>query len=205
MTPPLVLASTSRWRAALLERLQLPFTQADPGLDEDPWKARGLAPRQLVTQLAVAKAQAVAAAHPGALVLGGDQVAVLGDTILGKPGTEERARAQLTAMAGREHQLVTGTALVDGRDGTVRTAVEVHTMRLRALTAAQIHAYVARERPLDACGSYYVESLGIALFERLEGTDFTAIVGLPLTQVVGLLAQAGVDVLTASRAPVDSD
>lgn len=196
MTPPLVLASTSRWRAALLERLGVPFTQADPGLDEDPWKDRGLTPTELVTQLAVAKAEAIAADHPGALILGGDQVAVLGDRILGKPGTEERARAQLRAMAGRDHELVTGTALLDGRDGAVHTAVETHRMRLRSLTDAQIAAYVSREKPLDACGSYYVESLGIALFETLRGTDPTAIEGLPLTHVVRLLDAVGVDVLT---------
>ena len=195
MTPPLVLASTSRWRAEVLARLGLPFTQADPRLDEEPWKARGLSPLALVTALAVAKARAVAAEHPGALILGGDQIGVLGDVILGKPGTAARARAQLTAMAGREHQLVTGTALLDTRDGAVHTAVEVHTMRLRPLTAAQVANYVARDQPLDACGSYYVEGLGIALFERLQGTDPTAIMGLPLTQVVALLDAVGVDVL----------
>lgn len=197
MSPPLVLASTSRWRADLLRRLGLPFHQADSDLDEGPWKARGLAPEQLVTELAVAKARAVAPAHPGALVLGGDQVAVLEGRILGKPGTAARARAQLAALSGATHELVTGTALLDGRTGTVHTTVDVHRMRMRPLTDAQIAAYVAREEPLDACGSYYIEGLGVALFEELSGTDYTAIMGLPLTHVVRLLTGAGVDVLTA--------
>jgi len=198
MAPPLVLASTSRWRGELLQRLQLPFTQVDPGVDEDPFKAKGLPPRELVTELAIAKARAVASAAPDALIIGGDQVAFLDGEVLGKPGTPERARAQLAKMAGRTHELITGTALLDGRTGAVHTALEVHRMTMRPLTAAQIAAYVARESPLDAAGSYYIESLGIALFERVQGEDFTAIVGLPLSQVVGLLAAAGVDVLAAA-------
>jgi len=197
MSPPLVLASTSRGRAGLLERLGLPFTQADSDLDEEPWKSQGLPPEELVTQLAVAKARAVASDYPNALVLGGDQVAVLDGAILGKPGTTERACAQLAALAGRTHELVTGTALLDCRSGALHTTVNVHRMTMRALTPAQIAAYVARDKPLDACGSYYVESLGIALFEELQGSDFTAIMGLPLTHVVDLLGRAGVDVLTA--------
>ncbi len=197
MSPPLILASTSRWRAGLLQRLGLPFTQVDSEFDEEPYKARGLAPHALVTELAVGKARAVADAHPGALVLGGDQVAVLGGRILGKPGTAERACAQLAALSGRTHELVTGTALVDGRTGAVHTTVDVHRMRMRTLSEAQIRSYIARESPLDACGSYYIEGLGIALFEELAGADFTAIMGLPLTHVVDLLARAGLDVLTS--------
>ena len=195
MSPPLVLASTSRWRRGLLERLGVPFTCADPELDEDPWKERGLAPRELVEQLAVAKARAVAAQHPGALVLGGDQVACVGEAVLGKPGTVERAEAQLRSMAGRTHELVSGMALLDTRDDTVRTLVDVHRMTLRPLTDGQIAEYVRREQPLDAAGSYYIEGLGIALFESLRGDDYTAILGMPLTGVVRLLAEAGVDVL----------
>lgn len=195
MSPPLVLASTSRWRRGLLERLGVPFACADPELDEEPWKERGLAPRELVEQLAVAKARAVAEQHPGALVLGGDQVACVGDAVLGKPGTVERAEAQLRSMAGRTHELVSGMALLDTRDGSVRTLVDVHRMTLRPLTDGQIAEYVRRERPLDAAGSYYIEGLGIALFESLRGDDYTAILGMPLTGVVRLLAEAGVDVL----------
>lgn len=195
MSPPLVLASTSRWRRGLLERLGVPFACADPELDEDPWKERGLPPRELVEQLAVAKARAVAEQHPGALVLGGDQVACVGDAVLGKPGTVERAEAQLRSMAGRTHELVSGMALLDTRDGTVRTLVDVHRMTLRPLTDGQIAEYVRRERPLDAAGSYYIEGLGIALFESLRGDDYTAILGMPLTGVVRLLAEAGVEVL----------
>ncbi|MCO4773595.1 MAG: septum formation protein Maf [Deltaproteobacteria bacterium] len=191
----LILASTSSWRADLLGRLQIPFGQVDPEVDEAPYKERGLPPRELVVELAIAKAEAVARLHPGALVLGGDQVAFLDGQVLGKPGTEERARAQLSAMSGRTHELITGTALLDGRTGDVHTAVDVHRMTMRPLSAKQIHHYVSRERPLDAAGSYYIEGLGISLFERLQGDDFTAIIGLPLTQVVRLLTASGIDVL----------
>ncbi len=197
MTRTLILASTSRFRGEMLRRLQLPFTQVDPGVDEDPWKDKGLPPRELVVELAVAKARAIADEHEDALILGGDQVAFLDGAVLGKPGTPEGARAQLRTMAGRTHELITGTALLDTRTGDVHTALEVHHMTMRALTDAQIADYVARENPVDAAGSYYIESLGIALFESVRGDDFTAIVGLPLSQVVALLGAVGVDVLGA--------
>jgi septum formation protein len=197
----LVLASTSPWRADLLARLQIPFAQVDPEVDEEPYKQRGLAPEALVTELALVKARAVASLRPGALVLAGDQVACIDGQILGKPGTEENARAQLAAMSGRTHQLVTGTALLDGRTGDEHVTVDVHAMTMRALSPSQIAMYVARERPLDAAGSYYIEGLGIALFESLRGDDFTAIVGLPLTHCVRLLTAAGIDVLDPMGEP----
>jgi len=191
----LILASTSTWRADLLRRLQIPFTQVDPEVDEDPYKGRGLSPEDLVTELAIVKAQAVARLNPGALILAGDQVASIDGHILGKPGTEANARAQLGLMSGRTHQLITGTALLDGRSGDLHTALDIHAMHMRPLSSSQIAMYVSREKPLDAAGSYYIEGLGIALFESLRGDDFTAIVGLPLTQVVRLFTAAGIDVL----------
>ena len=190
-----ILASTSSWRADLLSRLQVPFGQVDPEVDEDPYKERGLPPRELVTELAIAKAQAVAARHPEALVIGADQVAFLGGRVLGKPGTVERAETQLGLLAGRTHELVTGTALIDGRTGDIHTAVDVHLMTMRALSRQQIASYIQREKPLDAAGSYYIEGLGIALFDGIDGSDFTAIIGLPLTQVVHLFTASGIDVL----------
>ena len=190
-----ILASTSSWRADLLSRLQVPFDQVDPEVDEDPYKERGLPPRELVTELAVAKARAVAARHPEALVIGADQVAFLDGRVLGKPGTAERAEAQLGMLAGRTHELVTGTALIDGRTGDLHTAVDVHRMTMRALSPQQIASYIQREAPLDAAGSYYIEGLGIALFDGIDGSDFTAIIGLPLTQVVRLFTASGIDVL----------
>jgi septum formation protein len=191
----LVLASTSPWRGELLQRLGLPFEQADPGVDEDPWKARGLAPEDLVVQLAVAKAEALAGRYPDALIVGGDQVAAIDGTILGKPGTAERAVQQLMTLQGRTHALVTGVAVHDAADGRTRTALDVHRMTMRPLTKAQARGYVDKDDPRACAGSYKVESLGIALFERLAGDDWTAIVGLPLTVVVRLLHESGVDPL----------
>ena len=193
--PCVILASTSPWRADLLSRLQVSFDQVDPEVDEDPYKERGLPPRELVTELAVAKARAVAARHPEALVIGADQVAFLDGRVLGKPGTAERAEAQLGMLAGRTHELVTGTALIDGRTGDLHTAVDVHRMTMRDLSRQQIASYIQREAPLDAAGSYYIEGLGIALFDGIDGSDFTAIIGLPLTQVVRLFTASGIDVL----------
>jgi len=194
-SPPLILASTSPWRAELLSRLQIPFTQVDPKVDEGPYKEKGLAPRELVTELSIVKARAVQSMNPGTLILAGDQVACIDDRILGKPKTEEKARSQLAAMSGKTHKLVTGTTLLNSVTGDLHTRVDVHEMTMRTLTPQQIASYISRERPLDAAGSYYIEGLGIALFESLRGDDFTAIVGLPLTQVVELFMAAGIDVL----------
>jgi septum formation protein len=191
----LVLASTSPWRRELLERLGLAFDAVDPELDEDPWKKRGLEPDRLVVALAEAKAQAGAALRPDALVLGSDQVACIDGLILGKPGTTEAACAQLRLLSGRTHRLLTGLALLDARSGSVRTALDVHEVTVRELSDAAIRSYVERDQPLSCAGSYKVESLGIALFERVRGDDYTAVIGLPLTAVVRLLLQAGIDPL----------
>lgn len=190
---PLILASTSRWRAELLSRLGLPFSQEDPGIDEAPWKDRGLPARRLVVALARAKAQAVARRRPGALVLGADQVASIDGRILGKPGSAEAAVEQLLLLQGRTHELVTGLALCQGR--RVRTALDVHRATMRQLDRARIERYVAREDVTGCAGAYKVEGLGIALFSKLCGRDFSAVIGLPLTRVVELLSRVGRDPL----------
>lgn len=190
----LVLASTSRYRAELLRRLGVAFEVVAPGVDEEAFKAADPAADQLVRELALAKARAVAARCGDAIVIGSDQCAELDGAILGKPGTAERAAAQLAALSGRTHRLWTGVALVDGRTGTARSHVDCHELSMRALDAAAIARYVESDLPLDCAGSYKIESLGIALFERVEGSDFTAITGLPLTVVVRMLAELGVEV-----------
>ena len=167
----------------------------DPQLDEAPFKRRGAAPRDLVAELAEAKARALLPAAPNALILGADQVVSIDGEILGKPGTVDRAVAQLRTLSGRTHELITGIALLDGRDGTVRRHVDVHRMTMRPHSEAALRDYVLRDDPLGCAGSYKVESLGVALFESMEGADWTSIVGLPLTVVVGLLASVGVPVL----------
>lgn len=184
---PLVLASTSPYRRELLARLGVEFTTARPDVDETPLP--GEAPEALVARLARAKAQAVAAAHPEALVIGSDQVAVLDGAILGKPGSHERAREQLLRASGREVRFLTGLALCDGE----RCAVEVepYGVVFRTLSEGQIERYLRREQPYDCAGSFKSEGLGIVLFERLEGEDPNALIGLPLIRLVRMLEAAG--------------
>lgn len=196
MTPPLVLASTSRYRRALLERLGLTVTCVAPDFDEDAARPSlvHLPLSEQALRLAEGKAAAVARLYPEALVIGGDQIAALGGAVLHKPGTAARAEAQLARLAGQTHQLYTAVVVAQGASGRRASAVDVHHMAMRPLSAEAIARYVARDAPLDCAGSYRVESLGIALFERLAGDDFTAVVGLPLTRLVALLAEFDVAV-----------
>lgn len=193
----LVLASTSPYRRELLARLAVPFETADPELDEEPWKQKGLSAEDLVTQLALAKALAVAASRSGDHVIGADQVAVLGAEILGKPGTNERAVEQLLRLSGQEHRLVTGVALV-GPQGWSRTALDVQVMRMRPFGRAAAERYVAEEDVRNCAGSYRIEGLGIRLFAQMRSEDWTGIVGLPLLVLSRLLAEAGLDPLDES-------
>ncbi|MCB9610932.1 MAG: septum formation protein Maf [Sandaracinus sp.] len=186
----LVLGSTSRYRHELLARLGIPFDAVAPDVDEEAVQRSGAEPDRVALRLAVAKAASAASRRSDAFVIGSDQVVDLEGEILGKPGDEASAREQLGRLAGRTHRLVTALAL-RAPDGTLRTHVDVHRMTLRSLGAAEIERYVAADQPLDCCGSYKIESLGIALFERIEGEDFTAIPGLPLIALGRLLREAG--------------
>ena len=196
--PALVLASSSAYRRELLTRLGLPFEWAAPDVDET--RQAGEPPAALVRRLALAKARALAARFPRALVLGSDQVAVIDGQVLGKPGTAERAVAQLGAAAGRTVDFLTSVCLLDTASGDYRLEVVPCAVRFRRLSRTQIEAYVAREQPLDCAGSFKSEGLGIALFEALQTPDPTALVGLPLTSVTRLLAAAGLDVLSPADA-----
>lgn len=184
---PLVLASTSPYRAQVLARLGLPFAQAAPVCDEAALAREEPIPTRLVWELARRKAVSLRDRFPDALLLGGDQVAVIGDRVLGKPGTDAAAVEQLAELAGREHRLLTAVALCDARSGRMSVALEVHRMRLRPLGRAALERYVAHDRPLDCAGSYRIEAAGPLLFESVEGTDPTAIMGLPLSVVARLL------------------
>ncbi|MCC5888456.1 MAG: septum formation protein Maf [Gammaproteobacteria bacterium] len=188
----LILASTSPYRRALLERLQLPFTVEAPEVDESP--LAGETPKALAARLAEAKAQAVAARHAGIaqFVIGSDQVADRDGEALGKPRNIETAAAQLAALSGRSLLLHTGLCVVDCRGGRRRTVVDSHEVRFRKLDAAAIRRYLAVEQPLDAAGSFYAEGFGIVLFESFHGRDPNSIVGLPLMALVDLLADFGV-------------
>jgi septum formation protein len=184
-----VLASTSRYRRELLSRLVPDFAVVAPAVDETP--APGETPAMLAVRLAEAKARAVAASEPGALVIGSDQVAELDGRPIGKPGTAERARAQLAASAGRAVVFHTAVCLVDTRSGAVDAAIDRTVVVFRPLAADEIARYVAHEDPIDAAGGFKAEGAGIALFERIESTDPTALIGLPLIALSRLLRSAG--------------
>lgn len=182
----LVLASTSRYRRELLQRLGLSFECARPEVDETP--LRGEAPQALAVRLAAAKAAEVAARHPGAWVIGSDQVADLNGQPLGKPGTVEAACAQLTAMSGQTVRFHTAISLT--RDGESLAALDMTEVRFRTLEQAEIARYVAAEQPLDCAGSFKCEGLGISLFEAIDNRDPSALIGLPLIALCGLLRKA---------------
>lgn len=190
---PLVLASTSPWRRELLERLGVPFECVPPGVDEDAVKALGGTPGDIAQTLARAKAMAVAATRPDAVVIGSDQVCAIDDRILNAPGTVDGAVGQLERLAGRTHRLLTASAIVDPRSGEVTVDLMVHRMTMRALSSEALTRYVAADDPIHCAGAYRVEARGIALFEKIDGDDFTGIVGLPLTTVVRRLAALGYD------------
>lgn len=192
-----MLASTSRYRRELLARLGLPFEAIAPTYDEDAHKASlaHLGAEALSLELARGKARSVARERPDAIVIGSDQIAVIDDARLDKPGTAERAREQLARLAGRTHRLVTSVVVLHGERELVH--VDVHALTMRALDAAQIEDYVARDAPLDCAGSYRSESLGVALFEHIRGDDATAVIGLPLTAITRMLAALGADPLGA--------
>lgn len=187
----LILASSSRYRAELLERLGLPFTSRSPDIDET--QRPGESAHALVERLARGKAAAVAQGYPDAVVIGSDQVAVCDDRILGKPGTEDRAREQLAFVAGRQVDFLTGLCVLDGREAQL--AVVPTRVRFRDLGAAEIADYVARERPLDCAGACKSEGLGIALLTGLSSDDPTALIGLPLIELCRMLGACGVRVL----------
>lgn len=192
-TRPIVLASTSPYRAALLQRLGLPFVTADPQVGESA--APGEAPESLALRLAEAKAQAVRGRHPQALIVGADQVAVLEGELLRKPGDHESAVRQLLRASGRRVLFVTALCLLDARSGRTQCEAIPYTVVFRRLARTQLEAYLRREKPYDCVGGFKAEGLGIALFERMEGDDPSALIGLPLMRLVTMLEREGVDVL----------
>ena len=193
---PLILGSTSRYRRELLERLRVPFDVVAPDVDESPLP--GEAPAALAVRLALAKASAVSAAYPGAVVIGSDQVAELDGEPIGKPGTYERAVAQLRRMRGRSVVFHTAVAVVCAASGFAGSALVPVTVRFRDLSDAEIEHYLRTEQPYDCAGSAKCETLGIALLEAIDSDDPTALVGLPLIRTCALLRQAGIDPLAGS-------
>lgn len=189
--PALILASTSRYRQELLSRLRLPFEAVAPEVDET--SLPGEAPAALAERLALAKARAVAAKQPDAIVIGSDQVADLGGEAIGKPGTHDAAVEQLRRMSGREVVFQTAVAVVaPGIAAIERAEVRV---RFRTLDDTAIEAYLRADQPYDCAGSAKVESLGVALLESVESDDPTALIGLPLIRTCALLRRAGLEPL----------
>jgi septum formation protein len=192
--PALVLASASRYRKALLERLGLPFTMAAPDIDETP--RPGEAPAETVVRLAEAKARAVAELHPDALIIGCDQVAEFERQPVGKPRDPADALAQLRAMRGRTIVFHTALALLNAKSGRCQIALIDVASTFRMLDDAALTAYLEREQPYDCAGSVKAEALGIALFSRIASDDPTALIGLPLIRLTDMLIAEGVDVLS---------
>ena len=189
----LVLASTSRYRSALLQRLRLSFTVRAPGVDEHPLP--GEMPRALALRLALAKADAVADLDRDAVVIGSDQVAELDGVAIGKPGDHVRATAQLRSMRGRTVVFHTAVAVACVESGFRAAEVAPVTVRFRDLSDAEIEHYLRAEQPYDCAGSAKAETLGIALLEAIESDDPTALIGLPLIRTSALLRRAGIDPL----------
>jgi MAF protein len=194
----ILLASTSVYRRQLLARLGVAFDVVDPCVDETP--LAGEVAEELVSRLAQAKARAGAKDVHDALVIGADQVAVLDGEILGKPGSAEANRRQLQLAAGRQVQFFTGLCLFATQSQRATVAVVPFTVQFRKLTREQIAAYVEHEQAFDCAGGFRCEGLGSALFERMEGSDPTALMGLPLLRLTQMLASEGVDVLLQAPA-----
>ena len=186
----LVLASTSPYRRELLARLKIPFAIASPNVDEAPLADEEPAP--LALRLACSKAEAVRYAWPDALIIGSDQVAVVGNTILGKPGNFDNSASQLKQMRGERVQFHTAVCVLNTRTALQQTALVTITVHMREYSDEQIERYVLSETPYDCAGSARIEGLGIALVEKLDGDDPTALIGLPLIALCKMLRNEGI-------------
>jgi septum formation protein len=189
-TRPIVLASTSRYRAELLRRAGVTFEALPPAVDERAIESEGYSPRELAERLAEAKARAVAATRPDAIVIGSDQVCALDLEVLHKPGSVERAVESLTKLAGRTHELITAVCICSPEG--IERHTDVARLSMRTLDRTEIERYVAHDSPLDCAGAYKLEERGIALFESVRCDDHSAITGLPLIAVISILRRLGV-------------
>ena len=191
--PQIILASSSPYRRQLLERLGLPFQVATPNVDESAQSDE--TPAAMAERLALAKAHAVARYHQNALVIGADQVAVHAGKIVGKPRDHAQACRQLRQASGNSVTLYTGLALVNSNNGHSQSEVVPFRVLFRQLSEQQIDNYLRREQPYDCAGSVKAEGLGIALLQRLDGDDPSALIGLPLIRLVQMLEHEGVNVV----------
>ena len=189
----LILGSSSPFRAALLDKLGLEFIQVSPAIDETP--NAGETPAELVERLSLSKAREIARSYPDALIIGSDQVAVINNKILGKPGDHETALEQLKEASGRKVTFLTGLSLLNARQDHIQSVVEPFTVYFRDLSDEQIDFYLKKEQPYQCAGSFKSEGFGISLFSKLEGDDPNALIGLPLIRLVEMLQNENIDVL----------
>jgi len=189
LAPKLVLASTSPYRRQLLERLGVRFTVAAPDVDETPLP--GETPIDLANRLARAKAEVIAHRHPSSVVIGSDQVAMLGKEVIAKPGNPERCIEQLKMLSGQRLAFHTAVNVIQSDTGSNQSHLDITTVHFRKLTTEEIERYVARERPVNCAGSFKAEALGITLFDRIESNDPTALIGLPLIWLANALRGSG--------------
>ena len=190
---PLVLASTSPFRKEVLERLHLPFSTFAPNVDESPLDRE--TPSELVQRLAEKKARVALDTHPKALIIGSDQMSVLKDRVIGKPGNHDNAVAQLKAASGQRVDFLTGLCLYNSATGAIQTDLVHFSVHFRQLSDEQIEGYLKQDQPYNCAGSFKSEGLGIALLDGMEGTDPTAVIGLPLIRLVQMLESQQVKVL----------
>lgn len=186
---PLILASTSKYRKELLSQLGWPFEAVAPGVDEDALKKEDLSCDQLALELSRLKAKAVYLKYEGSCVIGSDQVCHLDGSILSKPGSRDKAIEQLLFMQGKTHELLTAVTIITPEDET--SFINRTLLHMRDLTQSDVEAYVDHDHPFDCAGSYKLESRGIKLFERIEMSDHSAIIGLPLIELTNVLVKYG--------------
>ena len=189
----LVLGSTSPFRKTLLERLHIDFVCDSPDIDETPQENEPV--EDMVVRLAIAKAQAISARHPESLIIGSDQSAVLNGEKLSKPGNFENAFKQLTRASGQKITFQTGLCLLNSATGNIQSVCVPYTVVFKTLTPTMIENYLHKEEPYNCAGSFKSEALGIALFERFEGSDPNSLIGLPLIELVNFLDNEGVSIL----------
>ncbi len=189
----LVLGSTSPFRKALLQRLHIDFECDSPDINETPLPDEAV--EDMVVRLAIAKAQAISARHPDSLIIGSDQSAVLNGEKLSKPGNFENAFKQLTRASGQKITFQTGLCLLNTNTGNIQSSCAPYTVVFKELTPSMIENYLLKEEPYNCAGSFKSEALGIALFERFEGADPNALIGLPLIELVNFLGNEGVSIL----------
>jgi septum formation protein len=186
---PLILASTSKYRGALLSQLGYEFEMIPPGVDEDEIKSQSKSPGDMALTLSQLKAQAVFSVNPKSCVIGSDQVCTFEGTILGKPLTKESAVKQLLTLQGKKHELLTAVTVLCPKGS--KSFINHTILHMRPLTLQEIEGYVSQDLPLDCAGSYKLESKGIKLFQEIQMSDHTAIIGLPLIELTSVLLSWG--------------